>query len=160
MQSDFNAKMKLLVKSEKALLDLEIRKRSRQALWTALGLVAILVGLVMLNVTAFLYLSGKFSNLEAAAILTGLNLLFAGIFFYIAGKQDRGAEAKSIEDIRDFAWSQVSEDLDDVKGSINDFRQSIVKVKSGVDSFTSGNFFGASKVMPIITALIELNKKR
>jgi len=160
MQSDFNAKVKLLVKSEKAMLDLEIRRRGRQVVWTALGLLAVLVGLVMLNVTAFLYLSGRFSTLEAAAILTGLNLFFAAIFFFIAGKQDRGPEAQSVEDIRDFAWSQVSDDLDEVKGSINDFRQSIVKVKSGVDSLTSGSFFGASKVMPILTALIELNKKR
>ncbi len=160
MSEDFNAKMKLLIKSEKALLSLEMRKRSRQTIWIALALLAVLTGLLMINVTVFLYLESKFSNLESAAIITGLNLLFAAIFFFIASRQDRGAEAQAIEDIRDFAWEQISTDIDEVKQNMTDFKNSVVKVKSSVDSFTSGNAFGLKKIMPIITTLIDLNKRK
>ena len=81
MSEDFNAKMKLLIKSEKALLSLEMRKKSRQTVWVAIGLLAVLAGLVMLNVTVFLLLETHYSNLVSAAILSGLNLLVAILFF-------------------------------------------------------------------------------
>ena len=160
MSEDFNAKMKLLIKSEKALLSLEMRKKSRQTIWVALGLLAVLITLIMVNVTVYLYLSATYNNFEAAAILTGMNLIVAILFFVIASRQERGAEAASIEDIRDFAWDQVSTDLDEVKQHAADLKNSVVKVKSTVDSFTTGDAFGIKKVLPIITTLIDLNKRK
>jgi len=160
MSEDFNAKMKLLIKSEKALLSLEMRKRSRQTVWVALALLAVLVALVMINVTTYLYLSTTFNNLESAAILSVINIVISMLFFMIASRQDRGAEAESIEDIRDFAWEQVSTDIDEVKQNVTEFKDSVVKVKRSVDSFTTGDAFGIKKVLPIITTLIDLNKKR
>ncbi len=160
MSEEFNAKIKLLIKSEKALLSLEMKKKSRQTLWTALALVAVLVTLVMVNITTYLYLASTHTNLEAATILTGLNIAVAVIFFVIASRQTVGAEAASIEDIRDFAWEQVSSDIDEVKQNVTEFKNSVVKVKKTVDSFTTGDAFGIKKVLPIITTLIDLNKKR
>jgi len=160
MSEDFNAKMKLLIKSEKALLSLEMQKKSRQTLFIALALLAVLTTLIMVNVTLYLYLASKYSNLEASAILTGVNLLIAILFFIIASKQSLGAEATSIEDIRDFAWKQVSTDIDEVKEGVTEFKNSIIKAKKSVDSFTTGDAFGIKKVLPIITTLIDLNKRR
>ena len=160
MSEEFNAKIKLLIKSEKALLSLEMKKKSRQTVWIALALVAVLVTLVMVNITAYLYLSSTRTNLEAATILTGLNIAVAVIFFVLASRQTVGAEAASIEDIRDFAWEQVSTDLDEVKQNMTEFKNSVVKVKKTVDGFTTGDAFGIKKVLPIITTLIDLNKKR
>lgn len=160
MSEDFNAKIKLLIKSEKALLSLEMRKRSRQTVWISLALLAVLVSLVMLNVTTYLYLSTKFNNLESAAMLSVINIVIALLFFVIASRQNRGMEAESIEGIRDFAWEQVSTDIDEVKQNVSEFKDSVVKVKKSVDSFTTGDAFGIKKVLPIITTLIDLNKKR
>ena len=160
MSEDFNAKMKLLIKSEKALLSLEMRKKSKQTLWIALALVAVLVTLVMLNITIYLYLSSTHSNLEAAGILTGLNITVAIVFFVLASRQSRSAEAASIEDIRDFAWEHVSSDINEVKQNVTDFKDSIVKVKKTVDNFSTGDAFGIKKVLPIITTLIDLNKRK
>jgi hypothetical protein len=160
MSEDFNAKMKLLIKSEKALLSLEMRKKSRQTVWVALALLAVLITLIMINVTVYLYLAETHSNLESAMILTGMNLAVAILFFVIASRQSTGAEAGSIEDIRDFAWEQVSTDIDEVKESVTEFKDSIVKVKRSVDSFTTGDVFGIKKVLPIITTLIDLNKRK
>ena len=160
MSEDFNAKIKLLIKSEKALLGLEMRKKSRQTLWISLALVAVLVTLVMLNVTTYLYLAQTHTNLESAAILSAINLVIAILFFVVASRQTTGVEAASIEDIRDFAWEQVSTDIDEVKQNVSEFKDSVVKVKRSVDSFTTGDAFGIKKVLPIITTLIDLNKKR
>jgi len=160
MSEDFNAKIKLLIKSEKALLSLEMKKKSRQTVWVALGLVAVLVTLVMVNFTAYLYLSSTRTQLEAATILTGMNIAVAILFFILASRQTVGAEAASIEDIRDFAWEQVSTDIDEVKQQAADFKSSVVKVKKTVDNFTTGDAFGIKKVLPIITTLIDLNKRK
>ena len=160
MSEEFNAKIKLLIKSEKALLSLEMKKKSRQTLWTALALVAVLVTLIMVNITTYLYLSSTHTPLEAASILTGMNIAVAVLFFVLASKQTVGAEAASIEDIRDFAWEQVSTDIDEVKQHATDLKNTVVKVKKTVDSFTTGDAFGIKKVLPIITTLIDLNKKR
>ncbi|BAF71799.1 hypothetical protein [Sulfurovum sp. NBC37-1] len=160
MSEDFNAKMKLLIKSEKAMLRLEMKKKSRQTFWITLGLLAVLVSLVLLNVTVYLYLAERYTTLQAAAILSGINLTVAALFFFISSRQENTAEAQAIEEIRDFAWEQLSTDLDDVKQNVSEFKESVVKVKKSVDSFTNGTAFGLNKVMPVITTLIELNKKK
>ena len=160
MNDEFNAKIKLLIKSEKALLSLEMKKKSRQTVWIALGLVAVLVTLVMINITAYLYLSSTRTPLEAAAIQTAVNIALAVLFFILASRQTLGAEAASIEDIRDFAWDQVSTDIEEVKQNVAEFKNSVVKVKKTVDGFTTGDAFGIKKVLPIITTLIDLNKRK
>ncbi len=160
MSEDFNAKMKLLIKSEKALLSLEMQKKSRQTVWIALALLAVLVGLITLNITVYLYLATMYTHIESGAILSGLNLVAAGVFFAIASRQTTGPETEAIEEIRNFAWSQVSTDIDEVKQNVTQFTNSISKVKKSVDTFTSGDAFGLKKVMPIISTLIDLNKKR
>jgi flagellar basal body-associated protein FliL len=160
MSEDFNAKIKLLIKSEKVLLSLEMKKKSKQTLWVALGLVAVLVALVMVNITAYLYLAETHTPLKAAAILTGLNIVVAVVFFMLASRQTVGAEAAAIEDIRDFAWEQVSTDINEVKQNVTEFKNSVVKVKQTVDGFTTGDAFGMKKILPIITTLIDLNKRK
>ena len=128
--------------------------------WIILALLAVLVGLITLNATVYLYLETMYTNLISAAILSGLNLLAAGIFFMIASKQTTGPETEAIEEIRNFAWAQVQTDIDDMKQNVTEFKNSATKVKKSVDSFTSGDAFGLKKVMPIITTLIDLNKKK
>ena len=159
MSQDINTKLKLLVKSERALLGLQMRTKSRQTFWISLALLAVLVTLILLNVTVYLYLAQTRTPLVSVAILTGLNLAVAAIFFFISTRQEDPAEAKAIEEIRDFTWEQVSADIDEFKEGLGEFRESVVKVKKGVDSLTSGTAFGLNKIMPVITTLIELNKK-
>ena len=160
MSEDFNAKVKLLVKSEKAMLRLEIRKKSRQTFWIALALLAVLMTLVLLNVTVYLYLAQTHTPLVSVAALAGMNLAVALLFLFVSTRQENTAEAQAIEEIRDFAWEQVSSDLDNVKQGVSDFKESVVKVKKSVDGLTSGTAFGLNKVMPVITTLIELNRKK
>ncbi len=160
MSQDLNTKLKLLIKSEKALLGLQMRTKSRQTFWIALALLSVLVTLVLLNVTVYLYLAQTRTPLASVAILTGINLAVAALFFFISTRQENLAEAKAIEEIRDFAWEQVSSDIDEMKQGVGDFKESVVKVKKSVDSLTSGTAFGLNKVMPVITTLIELNKRR
>ncbi|RUM69900.1 MAG: hypothetical protein DSZ08_05610 [Sulfurovum sp.] len=159
MDTEFKTKIKLLVKSEKAMIDLEIRKKAKQTVWTALALIVLLIGLIALNFTLYFYLSQTFSQVASSAILTLINFINAGIFFWVASKQTTGSEAQTIEEIRDFAWKQVSSDVDEAKESVAEFKQKIVNIKSNIDSFRNDSF-GFKNLVPIVTTLIDLNKKK
>lgn len=160
MNKEFNAKLELLIKSEKALFKLEMRRKGRQTVLIAVALLAILIALAMLNVTVYLYLETLYTPLVSAAILSGANLIVAVLFFMIASRQDAGAEAESIQEIRNFAWGQVSSDLDGVKKQVVEFTDGVKRVKSSVDSVVNKDFFGLKGIMPIIQALIEMKRKK
>lgn len=151
MNRDLSTKIKLLIKSEKALLNLEIRKKSKQAVWMAVGVLTAFIALVMLNVTMYLYLSNNFSPVISAAILTILNLLLTAIAFFVASSSKKTAESESIEEIRDYAWTQLANDIDETKNSVSEFKDSILKAKE--------NIFGLKNLLPLLTTVINLSKK-
>ncbi len=151
MNQDLSTKIKLIIKSEKALLNLEIRKKSKQIIWTVMGILAAFIALVMLNITAYLYLSNSFSTVTSAAILTMVNLGFTAIAFFIASSQKESVESESVKEIRDYAWTQLANDIDETKNTINEFKDSILKVKESI--------FGLKNLLPIITSILNLSKK-
>lgn len=151
MNQDLSKTIKLIVKSEKALFKLEIQKKSKQFIWVAIGIVAIFITLVMFNITIFFYLSDKYTTLVSTSVLSVINLIFTAISFYIASNNNKSAEVKSIEDIRDYAWSQIANDLDEAKSTIDEFKDSVLKAKD--------NLFGIKSLLPLITTIVEYSKK-
>ena len=151
MNQDLSKTIKLIVKSEKALFKLEVRKKSKQFVWASIGIVAVFITLVMLNITIFFYLSNSYTTLVSTSILTIMNLVFTTIAFYIASSNTKSTEAKSIEEIRDYAWTQIANDIDGTRNSIDELKESILKAKD--------NLFGFKSLLPIITTLIDYSKK-
>jgi len=151
MNQDLSKTIKLIVKSEKALFKLEIQKKSKQFIWVAIGIVAIFITLVMFNITIFFYLSDKYTTLVSTSVLSVINLIFTAISFYIASNNNKSAEVKSIEEIRDYAWSQIANDLDEAKSTIDEFKDSVLKAKD--------NLFGIKSLLPLITTIVEYSKK-
>jgi len=160
MNQDFNAKLNLLIKSEKALFRLEMRKRSRQTLFTAIALLAVLAALALLNVTIYLYLVTRFSPMASAGILSGLNLAIAVLFLIVAARQDVGPEAASLEEIRDFAWQQVSRDLDGVKQQVGEFTDGIRKVSGGINSVIKRDYSALAAMLPFVQSMLAARKKK
>jgi len=151
MNQDLSKKIKLIVKSEKELLKLEIGKKSKQLVWVFIGIIAVFMTLVMFNITIFFYLSSNYTTLVSTSILTMINLIFTAISFYIASSKSKSSEVKSIEEIRDYAWTQIANDIDATKNSIDDFKESVVKIKD--------NLLGFKSLLPIITTLMDYSKK-
>ncbi len=159
MNKEFNANINLLVRSEKALLKMDMRVKSRQVVLVAVALIAVLVALVMINVTAYLFLDTLYTPVVSAAILTGTNLFVALVFFVIASKQDVGQQAEAMQEIRDYAWSQISSDIDEVKQNATEFKESIQQVSRGVNSVFRG-VSGIKGMMPIVQALFDMENKK
>ena len=159
MNKEFNANINLLVRSEKALLKMDMRVKSRQVVLVAVALIAVLIALVMINVTAYLFLDTLYTPVVSAAILTAINLFVALVFFVIASKQDVGQQAEAMQEIRDYAWSQISSDIDEVKQNATEFKESIQQVSRGVNSVFRG-VSGIKGMMPIVQALFDMENKK
>ncbi|GEM_PF-2128706 len=159
MNNDLNAKLNLLIKSEKALFKLEIRKKGRQTVFIAIALLAILITLIMLNVTAYLFLSEYYNIQVSAAILSGINLTVAILFLILATRQGTGAETESLQEIRDFAWGQVGTDIEMMKEQITDFGDGVKRIKNGVDSVINRDVFGLGTLIPLVQTLSKRKKK-
>lgn len=147
MSDILNAKIKLLIKCEKALFELELKKKVRQFYFVALAVLIIFLGVITLNITIFFYLNTLYSDLVSTAMLTGINISTAVIFLIAAINQTSGSEARPIEEIRDFARLQIKDD-------INEAKDTVTKTKQYIDVYLSG----FRKLMPIISSIINLKK--
>lgn len=160
MKKELSNKLQLLLRSEKALLKLEMRKKGRQVVLATIGIVAVLATLVMLNVTGYLYLATHYEPLQAAFMLTGIDFVIAIVFFILAVRQEVGAEADAINEIRDYAMKELSDDLNEFKEEANEIRESFSKVSSGISSVFNRDFSAVKAVIPLVELFVQTRKKK
>ena len=125
MNSSIDHKLKLYIRSEKALLKLELRKKSRQVILLLLATVAFLMTLLMLNVTAFFYLQTQMGSEMAALTLGGMNAVLTLILLLVALSKSSSAEEEALQEIRDYALEEVTEEINGVKADLLEVKQSI-----------------------------------
>ncbi len=145
MNKDFNDKINLLLRSQKALVQLEAQKRGRQIVFIAIGFIALLLTLIMLNMTAYFFLVTHFSSIISGLILTSINLAITLLFMLLAYKQNDTTQIKEMTFVRDFAVSQISNDVDDVKEKVN--------------SVFDGSFFSFNGLVPFAITLLKYRRK-
>ena len=160
MNRELSNKLQLLLRSEKALLKLEMRKKGRQIVLATLAIIAVLATLVMLNITVYLYLEESFSPLHAAMILTGMDLAFAILFFALASRQELGNEAESINEVRDYALQELSGEFNEIKQEASEIRDSFSKVSSGISSVFNRDFSAVKAVIPLVEMFVKTRNKK
>ncbi len=159
MNKELSNKLNLLLRSEKALLKLEMRKKGRQVILSTIGVLAILATLVMLNISAYLYLQESYSPLHSALILTGVDLALAILFFVLAMRQELGNEAEAINEIRDYALKELTVEFDEIKQEAAEIRESFSKVSSGIGSVFNRDFSAVKAVLPLVEIFIKNRNK-
>lgn len=159
MNKELSNKLQLLLRSEKALLKLEMRKKGRQAVLTTIAIIAVLATLVMLNISAYLYLIEKSTPLNASLILMGIDLAVAMLFFILASRQELGSEAEAINEIRDYALKELSGEFDEIKQEASEIRESFSKVSSGISSVFNRDFSAVKAVIPLVEMFVKTRNK-
>ncbi len=159
MNKELSNKLNLLLRSEKALLKLEMNKKGRQVVLTAVGIIAVLATLVMLNITAYLHFVESFTPFHAALILTVVDLVLAILFFVLAARQELGKEAEAISDIRDYALKELSVEVEDIKQEAAEIRESFSKVSGGISSVFNRDFSAVKALIPIVEMFVKSRKK-
>ncbi len=159
MNKELSNKLQLLLRSEKALLKLEMRKKGRQVVLASIGVIAVLATLVMLNISAYLYLIESHSPLYSALVLTGVDLLIALLLFIMAARQELGSEAEAINEIRDYALKELSGEFDEIKQEASEIRESFSKVSSGISAVFNRDFSAIKAVIPLVEMFVKSRTK-
>ena len=159
MNKELSKKFQLLLRSEKALLKLEMRKKMRQVVLTTIAILAVLATLIMLNVSIYLYLIENSTPLNAALILTAVDLAVAILFFILASRQELGSEAEAINEIRDYALEELSEDFDEIKQEASEIRESFSKVSGGISAVFNRDFSAVKAVIPLVEMFVKTRNK-
>jgi hypothetical protein len=159
MNKDLTNKLNLLIRSEKALLKLEMRRKGRQIVLATVAVLAILAALVMLNVAAYFYLIESQSPFHAALILSATDLVLAILFLVLASRQELGSEADTVNEIRDYALEELSDDFEEIKQEALEIRNGFSKVSSGISSVLNRDFSALKSVLPIVEMIFESRKK-
>ena len=160
MNKELSNKLQLLLRSEKALLKLEMRKKGRQIVLASIGVIAVLATLVMLNISAYLYLIESHTPLYSSLVLTGVDLLIAIVLFMIAARQELGSEAEAVNEIRDYALKELSGEFDDIKQEASEIRESFSKVSSGISSVFNRDFSAVKAVIPLVEMFVKTRNKK
>ena len=159
MNKELSNKLHLLIRSEKALLRLEMRKKGRQVVFIAIAILAVLATLIMLNISAYLYLTEASTPLNAALILMAVDLAVAILFFILASRQELGNEAESINEIRDYALQELSGEYEEIKQEASEIRESFSKVSDGISAVFNRDFSAVKAVVPLIEMFVKIRKK-
>jgi len=142
MKNDLGKKLNLYLRSEKMLLNLEIKKKTNQTVFVVVGMIALLSTLVLLNISAYFYLDEHMKPQSSALLLAVANMLIAVVFFLVAKNQSLGSEAKTIEEIRDLSLDELSQELESFKTVFN------------------RDLLGIKGIIPFVNLLLEIKKHK
>lgn len=136
--SDSIFKLQLLARSELALTQIYARRASARSAWFAFALLLFLLGLAMLNFSAFLALKESLSPALAAFIVALANGVVAVVVLLLgrkAGPSDN--EERMAREIREMAYREVSQDVDEVKDRLENLASEVNHIGENVTRATS-----------------------
>ncbi|QOL27178.1 hypothetical protein LP316_07800 [Thalassotalea sp. LPB0316] len=150
-------KVKILFRSEMMLLKSESNRRVNTVLLSAISIGALLIGVVFFNIGLFFKFTEQEVYSSSAFWLALLNLVIAAIPLLIAKQIKPGAQDQMIEDIRNMAMDELTQDFNKVNQEVEEVGQSIKNVKSSISNIGSGSLTGMG---PLLGLAIDLLKKK
>jgi divalent metal cation (Fe/Co/Zn/Cd) transporter len=135
--SDTIFKLQLLARSELALTQIHTRRAASKTTYAAFALVLFLLGLGMLNFAGFLALEASFSPAISALIIACANGI-AGIAVLMLSRKAGPSEneERMAREIREMAYREVSEDVDEVKIRLDNLAREIGSIGENVTKAT------------------------
>ncbi len=155
MDDNFEAKLQLYLRSERAMLDIFIRDKSRQLLFLFMSLMALLTAWIMFDIAVFFTLGAYFTVKMTTFILAAANVLLFLIFICCSKRRKHQKEVEALQDIRDFAKHEVTKDLKVVKNEVVDMTHSVGGVVRDVSSVLNGELLGLTRLITMIRGLIK-----
>ncbi len=140
MDSQFDRKLSLYMRSERAMLAIWLRRKARQLFWVLIALIACLTALILVDVGAFLTLSTYYAPKASAFILAGCNIVLCLACIAFSSRKGHKGEEAALKDIRDFAKDELGKDLEIVKDEVVEVGQSVGSAVHGVSAFLNGDF--------------------
>ena len=145
--SDAIFKLQLLARSELTLTEIYARRTASRTLYLGVALVFCLLGLGMFNFAGYLALEVRTTPAIAALSMAVLNAIAAAILVAISRKAGPSeGEERMAREIRELAYKEVSEDVEEVKGRLENLASEVSTIGENVSRATSGIRFMLSLV--------------
>ncbi|MDF1827117.1 MAG: hypothetical protein P1U39_02440 [Legionellaceae bacterium] len=155
MHRNFEKKLSLYLRSERAMLDVFVRDQLRQLVFGSLGLIAFLTAFILLDIALFFTLQQYFPTHMTAFILAGSHVVLGLICVVFAKKKKHQQEVEALRDIRDFAKAEVSHDIKLAADDVIHMGKSVKTFTNDVSSIFSGEAFGLAGLIPIIQSILK-----
>lgn len=155
MNGNFDEKLSLYLRSERAMLDIFFRNTLRQIFFMILGFIALLTALIMLDIALFFTLQNYFKTHLTAFILSGSHVFLFFIFYLLAKHKKHQQETKALRDIRDFAKDHVTHDLKIATDEVVHVGKSVKRMTHDISSIFSSEAFGLVGLIPLIQRIIK-----
>ena len=149
----FLLKVRLLTRAELVLVRLHIRRAARQASLIAVGIVAILLAIAMINVAGYFYFADQLGRVAAALVLAGLNGLLAIVLFLVSNRLGLGPEEQMAGEIRDLAVAQISADAQRVKDDVDKMKSDVEQIRTVLSSLKGGDLMSLAALGPLAKLL-------
>ena len=101
----------IILRAERLIAQRHLAVLRRQTGLVAAAGIAGGVGLIMLNVSAYLALSEKLSQPTAALVVALANIVLAGLLVTLAGKSNADYETAPVVEVRDMAIEDIEAEL-------------------------------------------------
>jgi len=153
-------KLRILARSEIALLRIQARRNATRTALLVVALVFALLALGMLNFAGYQALAVEQSPAIAAMLVALVDGALAVVLVVISrGAGPNAEQMKMVRDIRDLAYNELSSDFGEVKAGVTRVTEDVRRIRSGFTSFTSGSGGVANNLAPILSLLIGAVKK-
>ncbi len=136
--SDKLFKLQLLARAELTLKEIVARRAAARAVHLGIALVIALLALGMLNLAGFLALQAYLSPAGSALTMAAANGLGVALVLWLgrrAGPSE--GEEELAHEIREMAYQQVSEDIDEVKEKLERVVGEVNQIGEGIGHATS-----------------------
>jgi|GEM_PF-1636968 len=158
MNGDFDNKLSVYLRSERAMLHIFVRNKLRQLLFVSLSFIALLTALILFDLAVFFTLQTHFPTNITAFILASSHAFLFFILLMFAKQKKHQQEVEALRDIRDFAREQVSRDVKTASDEVIHMGTSVKQVIHHVSSFFNGEIFSLTNLVPILHSLLKNNK--
>lgn len=136
--SDPIFKLQLLARSELALSEIHVRRAAVRSGYLMFAAVLGLIAIAMLNAAAYLMLEpqlGSAGSALAMSLVNGLAVVILLLLSRKAGPSER--EEQMARELRELAYREVSEDVDEVKERLNHLVGEVTAIGENVGRATS-----------------------
>ena len=150
-------KLQIIARSEIALAQINGRRVASRSALFSVALVFLLLGLAMMTMALYYALVPKLGEPWAAFTVAMLDMTIGIIFILVARRAGPSEnEEKLAREIRDMAYSELGNDIDQFRGELEQITGDIKRIRSGFTSFTSG---AAGTLGPIVSMLLKVAKR-
>lgn len=155
--SDPVLKLQILVRAELALAQIHARRATTRSAYFAVALVFLLLGLAMMTLAVYHALVPSMGPAWAAFTVAIVDTLIGIIIVMVARSAGPAeSEEKLAREIRDMAYTELSADIEHVKGELSQITADVKRIRSGFSNITSG---ATSALGPLVSMLLKAVKR-